>query len=182
MSVRKRSKTRSPKKQIENPIIEAFLRFKQRNTPAPAKTIAGIRPGRARLLPVPLQYNPRSVLSLFSPYWCDDALIYEAGAILLSSLLVGDRKIIETLKNALKTLDRIYGRNREPVLVGKALIYMQGEGRQYWERLDSRRFKSGFEKQCNGDRPLEKWQWKWVRRAVELPAIPSGRRRKGNPK
>jgi hypothetical protein len=178
MSVRKRSKTRSPKKEIDNPIVEAFLRFKQRDTPAPAQTIAGIRPSQPGLLPVPLQYNPRSILSLFSPYWCDDALIYEAGTILLSSLLVGDRKIIETLKNALKTLDRIYGRNREPVLVEKALIYIQGKGRQHWQRLDSRSFKRYFEKQCNHGKPLEKSQWKWLRRAVGLPAIPPGKPKK----
>src|SRR6266496_5145483 len=53
----------------------------------------------------------------------DNETIREIGALIIESLLTGDKRMVKTVQDAIKASDHLFNRDREPVLLRKALIY-----------------------------------------------------------
>src|SRR5438270_8707188 len=98
----------------------------------------------------------------------------EVGTIVCLALLTGDRRIIKTVKDALKQSDHIFNRDREPVLVKHALAYLPALLRR---GLGIAAIKKESERRSNQGKPLQQHQWNRLRKALHLPKLPVGRRR-----
>src|SRR5215472_11919392 len=108
---------RNPAAKLTNPLIAALLQFEQR--PRPARL--PMRRGRVWALPIPFGYDdPSNPLNRLSPFWCDERLVYDVAVPILQALLLGDRQIVKTLKEAIKEAAHIFRRDREPLLLAQA--------------------------------------------------------------
>jgi hypothetical protein len=101
--------------------------------------------------------------------------IYEVGALVLGSILAGDKQMPGTVRDAIKAGDHLFNRDRELVLLRPALRYRlcnwnlilhknRGNMQRTVEEL-----KAGIEQHCNRGRQLEAHQWQRLRRALVLP-------------
>jgi hypothetical protein len=160
------SRGRDPVAKLTNPFIAALLQFKQRPSRAPPP---GCR-GRPRTAMIPLGYDPSSPLDRLSPFCCDERLVYDVAIPILQALLTGDRRIVKTLKEAIKEADHIFRRDREPVLLRQALEYALGEGRG----LDVEEFKRNLEARVNHGKPFRQHRWTRVSKRLGLPKRTTG--------
>jgi len=51
---------------------------------------------------IPLGYDPSSPLNELSPFPCDERLVYDIAVPVLRALVIGDQRIVKTLKEAIK--------------------------------------------------------------------------------
>jgi hypothetical protein len=101
--------------------------------------------------------------------------IYEVGALVLGSILAGDKRMIGTVRDAIKAGHHLFNRDRELVLLKPALRYMLRNwdvilfknGGRSQRSVDD--LKAGIEQHCNRGRQLEPHQWQRLRRALGLP-------------
>jgi hypothetical protein len=102
---------------------------------------------------------------------CDERLIYDVAIPVLRALLIGDPRIVKTLKEAIKEADHIFRRDREPVLVRQALAVMSaiGETGKNPERL-----KKAIEERFYPREPLPQYRWNRLRKALDLPKRETG--------
>jgi hypothetical protein len=101
--------------------------------------------------------------------------IEEVGCLVLGAVLAGDKQMMGCVRDAIKTGDHLFNRDREPVLLRKALFYTalhwpslmqthKGDVRRSVEEL-----KKGIEQECNNGKKLEQYQWTRLRKALGLP-------------
>lgn len=98
----------------------------------------------------------------------------EVGTIVCLALLTGDRRIIKTVKDALRHADHLFNRDREPVIVKHVMTYLPVLLKR---GLDIAAIKKEIEKRSNHGVPLQQHRWNRLRRALHLPKLPVGRRR-----
>jgi len=158
---------RNPAAKLTNPLIAALLQFEQR--PRPARL--PMRRGRVWAVPIPFGYDdPSNPLNRLSPFWCDERLVYDVAVPILQALLLGDRQIVKTLKEAIKEAAHIFRRDREPLLLAQAMIYWLGEG----SGLGVEEFKRNLEARVNHGKPLLQHRWNRVRNALRFPKLKTG--------
>jgi hypothetical protein len=116
---------------------------------------------------MPVPFGPDSPLSL---YWYDELLFFDVAFPIIQALLNGDRRIVKTLKEAIKEMDHIYHRNLEPELLRKAWEYRLGEGRG----LGVEEFKKGLEARVNHGKPFAQYRWDRIRKRLFLPKRATG--------
>jgi hypothetical protein len=109
-------------------------------------------------------------LNKLSPFFCDERLVYDVAIPILQALLTGDRRIVKTLKEAIKEADHIFRRDREQVLVRQALEYALGEGRG----LDVEEFKRNLEALHNNGQPFSQHRWTRLSNRLGLPKRATG--------
>jgi hypothetical protein len=148
-----------------NPIIAAMMRYKRGRPPT--------------IILDGWESVPRVQLQAIVPFNFNDETIREVGSIVLLSLLTGDRRIVKTVKDAIKEADHIFNRDREPVLVKHVLKYLPSLMRS---GLDIVTLKKEIEKRSNQGRPLQQHQWNRIRKALRLPPLPTGAPRKSDTK
>lgn len=102
----------------------------------------------------------------------DDEAIREIGAFIIESLLTGDRRMVGTIQDAIKQADHLFSRDREKVLLRKALIYLKFRGG--W-KLDVAAFKKAIEQEFNNGQTLAQHRWNRLRKALHLPKLDAGR-------
>jgi hypothetical protein len=107
------------------------------------------------------------------PFNFSDETVREVGNIILQALLTADRRIVKTVGDAIKQADHLFNRDREPVLLGQAFVYMATE--KDWQTPDE--LKKGIEKRFNCGNELPQYKWNRIRKALRLPKV-TGRRRK----
>jgi hypothetical protein len=100
-----------------------------------------------------------------------DEVIREIGILVIKSLMLGDRRVIKTVKDAIKEADHIFKRDREPRLVKDVKTYLPS----LWSSgLDIVAIKKEIEKRSNKGKPLHQYQWNRVRDALSLSSLPTG--------
>jgi hypothetical protein len=158
MSKRKRSP--APNKcHSDNPIIAAVLPSLQGKVLVP---VAGDWENR-----YPSYILRESVRITF-----DESAITEVGRLVCLSLLTGDRRMIKTVRDALKESDHLFNRDRQPGLAKDVMTYLPS----LWQSgLDIVAIKKEIEKRSNDGEPLKQHQWNRLRRAIDLPKRPTGR-------
>jgi len=162
-----KQRRRNPAAKLTNPLIAALLQFEQR--PRPARL--PMRRGRVWAVPIPFGYDdPSNPLNRLSPFWCDERLVYDVAVPILQALLLGDRQIVKTLKEAIKEAAHIFRRDREPLLLAQAMIYCLGEG----SGLGVEEFKRNLEARVNHGKPLPQHRWNRVRNALRVPKLKTG--------
>ena len=141
----------------DNPIIAAVER--------------GLRGRRPTVVLDGWESVPEAQLRAAVRFNFDDETIREVGTLVLLSLLTGDRRMVETVKHAIKQADHLFNRDREPVLLKQALAYMLGEGRG----LDLDSLKEGIEQHFYAGNKLPQSRWNRIRKAMRLPRRDAGR-------
>src|SRR5438876_12352377 len=94
----------------DNPIIAAVQRSLR------GKQLVPVPDDWQSLSPVLLRESVRMTF--------DGKALREVGTIVCLALLTGDRRIIKTVKDALKQSDHLFSRDREPVIVRHVLTYL----------------------------------------------------------
>jgi hypothetical protein len=100
------------------------------------------------------------------PLWPPETIIY-IGILVIHSLMAGDRRIIKTVGDAIKQADHLFNRDREPVLLRQAFLYMT-TGKD-WQTPDE--LKKGIEKRFNCSNKLPQYKWNRIRKALRLPKV-----------
>jgi hypothetical protein len=146
--------------------------------------------GRRRLLVHEVHPNPiiaAMQLSLAANRPVDDAskantltqIVMHIGIVVLASLLVGDREIVRTLKDALKESDHLLRRDREVVIRRKVIKYLP---ELIESGLDIVEVKKEIERRSNCGKKLPPYRWTRLRKSLLLPPLPTGRPKKGRHK
>jgi hypothetical protein len=169
MSRRKELRGRNGERDVspDNPIIAAVERTLQGRRPLIMDT--QLQDGSSSLIIHGWDSSPP-----WRPFRFSDETIREVGNIILQALLTGDRRMVKTVRDAIKQADHLFNRDREPVLLAKAFVYMATW--KDWQTLDE--LKKGIEKRCNNGRKLEQHRWNRVRKALRLPKDITGRPKK----
>jgi hypothetical protein len=101
--------------------------------------------------------------------------IYEVGATVLWGILLGDNRIVGTVREAVKASHHLFNRDRELVLLKRALRYTLRNwavilDKNRWNMQESvEELKAGIEKHCNHGAQLEQYQWTRLKQAFGLP-------------
>ena len=150
----------------DNPIIVAVMR-----------SLSG-----KQLVPVPDDWRsiPGHILRESVRITFDGKALKEVGTIVCLALLTGDRRIIKTVKDALKQSDHLFNRDRESVLAKHVMTYLPS----LWSQRgpDIVAIKKEIEKRSNHGKPLQPHRWNRLRRALHLPKLPTGAPRKSDTK
>jgi hypothetical protein len=101
--------------------------------------------------------------------------IDEVGFLVLGAVLAGDKQMIEIVGDAIKAGDHLFSRDREKLLLRRALWYRL----TWWSSLmlthkgdvhaSVNALKKGIERECNNKRELEPYQWARLRRVLGVP-------------
>jgi hypothetical protein len=151
----------------DNPIIVAVERTLQGRRPM--IMTAQLQDGTAALI-----IHGWDSSAPWRPFKFSNETIREVGNIILQALLTGDQRIVETVKDAIKQANHLFNRDREPVLLRQAFVYMAT--RKDWQTLEE--LKKGIEKRFNNGKKLDQHRWNRVRKALGLPRNITGRTRK----
>jgi hypothetical protein len=149
----------------DNQIIAVVRRGLRGHRPTVILDLDGEKPPPGSLV--------KMILSVFSA-----ETLSAIGALVYESLLTGDKRMIKTLRDAIKQADHLFNRDREPVLLRQALGYMITERGKDWETLDE--LKKGIEDRFNCGNKLPQHKWNRIRKALRLPKDVTGRPRKSD--
>jgi hypothetical protein len=153
----------------DNPIIAAVLPSLQRQQLVPVVD---------NFQSIPKALLRESVRLLFS----NDA-IREVGTLVCLALLTGDKRVIKTVRDAVKQSDHLFNRDREIVLVKHVLTYLPSlmSDERFSRTIDGRRvldiaaIKKEIEKLSNCSNPLSNSTWSKLRKVLHLEGkLPTG--------
>jgi len=114
-----------------------------------------------------------------------EATIREIGLLLVKALVLGDREIEKTLKDALKECDHIFRRDRERVLLKKVIKNLVKPAKASCRASgtpDIVAIKKVIEERCNCGKKLTQSQWNRLRNALDMDSLPTGRPKKSGKK
>lgn len=122
---------------------------------------ASLRPA-----PAPEAETKKIILTTF-----DAELRQQLGDLVLEALMNGDKEFAETVKKAIKEIDRVFNRDREKAIADKVFEYYFTLPKP---RPTGEKLRKAVEKHCNNGTEFEDYQWRRLKEILLLPKNPVG--------